>query len=213
MENSIEISDVKKRVIEQSLKLFLKYGVKSITMNDIAKECGISKRTLYENFNDKDELLSLCLKTMNVFTRKERRLMEQNSSDVLDYFLKSAKHLGEQTNQINPNFYRELNKFYPNVAKEQLDYAENTVFPEMLNLLQRGIAEGVFRYDINTNLVAHLLMGQFDYIANSDFSEKVKTPISEILQTIIFHFVRGVATEKGLKKIEEFEANSRSIFA
>ena len=99
MENSIEISDLKKRVIEQSLKLFLKYGVKSITMNDIAKECGISKRTLYENFNDKDELLSLVLKTMNAYTRKERRSLEENSSDVLDYFMKSVKHFGEKTDR------------------------------------------------------------------------------------------------------------------
>ncbi len=213
MENSIEISDLKKRVIEQSLKLFLKYGVKSITMNDIAKECGISKRTLYENFNDKDELLSLVLKTMNAYTRKERRSLEENSSDVLDYFMKSVKHFGEKTNQINPNFYRELNKFYPNIAKEQADYAENTVIPEMIHLVQRGIAEGVFRYDINTNLVVQLLMGQFEYISVSDFAEKVKLPMSEIFQTTIVQFVRSIATEKGLKTIEEFEANSRGIFA
>lgn len=213
MENSIEISDVKKRVIEQSLKLFMKYGVKSITMNDIAKECGISKRTLYENFSNKDELLSLCLKTMNAFTRKERRSMEENSSDVLDYFMKSVKLLGERASQINPNFYRELNKFYPEIAKEQKDYSENTVFPEMIHLIQRGIAEGVFRYDINTNLIAQLLFGQFEHVTNSDFSEKVNVPMSEILQTIIIQFVRSIATEKGLKSIETFEAESKGIFA
>jgi TetR/AcrR family transcriptional regulator, cholesterol catabolism regulator len=204
MENSIEIKDVKKRVIEESVKLFMKYGVKSITMNDIAKECGISKRTLYENFTDKDELLSLCLNMMNAYARAERQILEKSSSDGLDFFIQSVQHLGEKTNQMNPNFYRELNKFYPEIAKQQIEYVENTLFPEAMQLLERGIEEGVFRKDINTNLMTRLLIGQFDYIVNSDFADKVKMPMSEIMQTIILQFVRGIATKKGLKNIEQF---------
>lgn len=208
----MQINGVKKRILEESMKLFMKYGVKTITMNDIAKECGISKRTLYENFKDKDELLSLCLKTMNAYTQRERHMMQENSTDVVNYFMQTVNRLGERASQINPNFYRELNKFYPKIAKDQIEYTENTIFPEITHLIERGIAEGVFRQDIKIDLVARLLLGQFDYIANSDFAEKVKLPMSEILKTIIFQFVRGIATKKGITIINDFENREQNAF-
>ncbi len=199
-----EITDVKKRIIQESLKLFMKYGVKSITMNEIAQSCGISKRTLYENFEDKDELLSICVKTMNAHTRNENQLLEDKSKNVLDFFMQSVQQFGEKTSQVNPNFFRELNKFHPNIAKEQLEHVENTVIPDMTELIQKGIAEGVFRTDINIELIIRLLLSQFDSIINSDFIEKVKVPVTEIFQTVVLHFVRSIATSKGLKNIEAF---------
>lgn len=199
-----EITDVKKRIIEESLKLFMKYGVKSITMNEIAQSCGISKRTLYENFEDKGQLLSICVKTMNAHSRNENQLLEEKSKNVLDFFMQSVQQLGEKTSQVNPNFYRELNKFHPNIAKEQLEHVENTVIPQMTELIQKGIAEGVFRTDINIDLIIRLLLSQFNSIINSDFIEKVKVPIPEIFQTVILQFVRSIATQKGLKNIEAF---------
>lgn len=201
-----EISEVKTRVIGESLKLFLKYGVKSITMNDIAKSCGISKRTLYETFHDKDELLEICIKTMNGISSNERRSWERESTDVLDFFMKSVQRMAERSNQINPNFYREMHKFYPRIAAMQLDHIETTVLPETAALIQKGIEEGLFRPGLDTEMVSRLLVGQFDYVVNSNFAEKVTKPISEILKVIIQNFVRGIATEKGLRKIEAFEA-------
>ncbi len=204
MITTTEITDVKKRIIEESLKLFMKYGVKSITMNEIAQSCGISKRTLYENFEDKDELLSICVKTMNAHSRNENQLLEDKSKSVLDFFMQSVQQLGEKTSQVNPTFFRELHKFHPNIAKEQLEHVENTVIPHMTALIQKGIAEGVFRTDINIELIIRLLLSQFDHIINSDFIEKVKVPVPQIFQTVILHFVRSIATQKGLKNIEAF---------
>lgn len=197
------MEEVKKRIIDEAIKLYIKHGIKSVTMNDVSQHCGISKRTLYEHVQDKEHLLTICVQMMNAESMRQRRDLEAQASNVLEYFMLTAGHLADISIRINPNFFRELNKFHPKVAQIQEEYTQTVVMPDFVRLIQKGVDEGVFLNNKNVLLSAMLFLGQFQYIFNADFVEKSGFPIHEILQNAIYTFCRGIASQKGLEIMEE----------
>lgn len=205
MKKELEVSDIKQRIIEESIKLFVKYGAKSITVNDIAAGCGISKRTLYENFADKELLLSTCVKVMNAQSRVNSTILEKNSTDVLDFLIKTILLIGDASQQISPSFYRELKKFYPKIAVEFSEFQEEITIPQTILILEKGKQEGWILQNTSSELAIRLLLGQVHSLIYSDIAEKVKTPINKLLQIVILQFARGIATDKGLKRLSSLE--------
>jgi len=201
------MEDVKIRIIEASIKLYVKHGIRAVTMNDISQHCGISKRTLYEHVADKEQLLTICVQMMNAESIRERNALKAQSSNVLEYFMLTAQHLADLSIRINPNFFRELDKFHPKVAKIQEEYTQSIVLPDFIRLIQKGVEEGVFIDRPSITLSAMLFFGQVQYLVHSDFVEKLGFSVHEVLQNALYTFSRGIASQKGLDIIEKMTPN------
>ena len=195
---------VKQRIIEEASELFGRSGLKSITMDDLARHLGISKRTIYENFKDKEELLIACIDAFHVrnmaFTEKVFLEAENVAEAILTMLQKNA----ERATQQQFNMMMDIRKYYPQVYKERLTNLTIHKNHEMEQMIQRGISEGVFRESLNPKVIAHFFSRQFEDIARTvRYLEEFS--LSDIFENITIPFLRGLCTSKGMEIIDRYK--------
>ncbi len=188
----------RKDIIIDALDLFSRYGVKGVSMDQIARSSNISKRTLYEYFEDKGHLLSDALEYNYVEHINLIKRLEIDSDSVIDLFFYFYDKIMEMPRWYSPKFYDDLKK-YPGVKEIQDRY--RIVFHEIfLNWLKKGVEEGVFVGDLNFEILVLLTRSYSKMIrpsqAFSQFSSR------EVYNTIILIFLRGICTAKGNERLE-----------
>lgn len=171
-------------------------------MSDIANELGISKRTLYEVFRDKEELLETCIKSRMEKTDREIETLFSNSNDVIETLMRIyARHLQEMRN-VNQTLMHDLKKYHPQIYKK-IEERQKTGLCNFIPLFKKGIEQGLIRDNINWEITLWLLKSQFKTVMGDDNhipTDKYST--EEFCQTIIFNFIRGIATPLGSEKMD-----------
>lgn len=197
--------ELKERIIEKAGDLFLQYGVKNVSMDEIASSLGISKRTIYENFKDKEDILLSFLVEFSERRKKVFASLVQESDNVVEIFIKIIEE-HQDTPLSSVKFFEDIEKYYPRAAhliKEQ--YQNNNV--KLREFLQQGIKEGYVREDLNVSVAAFLVEeGTYTYIRAS-YLEKPRFSFNEFFYTMMINFVRGILTAKGIEIIDTYLAN------
>ncbi len=193
--------EIKEKIISFSRTQFLKYGIRSVTMDMIADQMGISKRTIYEKFSNKDELLENCI----LEAQKEQKIMMEEmfsgSSNVIEATLKFIKIQINAINSINPVFLIELKKYYTEIWTK-INSKEESGIAMIKSLIQKGVDEKLFRNDINIEIISRLINEQFKLLNNQDLFPEDQFSKAEIFENIAINFLRGIATDKGLEVIK-----------
>ena len=191
---------LKKQVLKTAYNLFSQYGIKSVSMDDIARNVGMSKRTLYEYFNDKEEVLVQGIEfTYGKFRSYLEKLMDEGHS-ALDTILLFYDELMRNPRWYSPRFYEDLRR-YPNAQKKMEE--RRVDFPKQCALLfKKGVNEGDFHPDINFEIIVLLVKSQIKMTMPS--MECSIHTIKEIYDTVLFTFLRGICTEKGRLKLERY---------
>src|SRR5690606_31703206 len=193
------MEEIKQRIVSTAGQLFMRHGVKSITMDDVAKECGMSKRTLYEYFADKESLLIACIEAFIAYKRAEHEEFLKESDNVIEALIKSFKRSLE-LQDISPLFFVEVRRFYPNVAKTHAARAENARCEDSMKFLKLGIKQGLFRKELNIDIVVDILASMERSMSElaADIIYNKKFDLKEYIMTFLFYFLRGLSTEKGI---------------
>lgn len=170
-------------------------------MSDVANASGISKRTLYEAFHDKEELLDICFEENIKKSEMEIDEIVKSSEDVIETMMRIyTKYLSEMQNANKSTVY-DLKKYHPSIYKKiECKQAEDT--NSFIPLFQRGVEQGFIRKDLNIEITIWLLKSQFRALIENNFPSD-KYSAGEIIRIIMLNFIRGIATLKGLEKIEK----------
>lgn len=187
------------KVIDYASKIFFKQGIKSVTMDDIAHRLCMSKRTLYQLFSDKEELLLACLKRSELRHHQRILSISNHSSNVLEILLKDFDYKLKKIGNISLQFVNDLPK-YPQ-AMAYLQEQSERHHHRAIEFLQQGVEQGVFRSDINFEIVYKIASQQADLI-HKDIIEHFAP--AEILLNFFFVYLRGCTTEKGTAMMDEF---------
>ncbi|MBN2747806.1 MAG: TetR/AcrR family transcriptional regulator [Bacteroidales bacterium] len=198
--------EIRDKIILGSSKMFIKFGIRSITMDMIAEQLGISKRTIYENFTDKNELLKYSLEAGMVEQKAVVEEIFKNSENVIDAMLKTIKHNANTLKSINPLFFFDIQKYYPELYKLLIKKNDRQKISRLIEMLNKGIQEKIIRNEINVEIVAILIAEQFKMIGNQEIFPEDKFSKIEIFENISINFIRGIATEKGLSLIEKYNS-------
>ncbi len=196
-------ANVKERVIKTAANLFVRHGIKAITMDYIAGQMGMSKRTLYENFKDKDSLLLSCIQYLDEEGKKEVDEIKKKSTNSIEIFLLVYQSELQKLRLANQNFFSDLKKYHPSVSAYYEADKEKSK-ENFILLLERGIYEGYIREDLNMEIITFLLGAQLEMLIKSDSIDLNKYSFMEVFETIFMNFVRGIATSKGVAFIDEF---------
>ena len=147
--------------------MFLCNGIKSVTMDMIASQLGISKRTLYENFKEKNELLLACLESQEMERRARLEVYFANRKNVIDLLLNVYEDILRFMRNTSPMFFVDMERYYPRV-NDKYENDKECHKQATVDLLKEGVGEGVIRADINMEIVATLLTFQFELLKKSD---------------------------------------------
>lgn len=199
--------DVKERVITEATRMFSEMGIKSVRMDDIAVACGISKRTLYENFADREDLVRQSI--YYHIRRHEEKMIDQMkaASNVIDEFWIMFGH-GSEFGASTKMVALDLIKYYPQIFDEVMRTHYDNIVIKSEQRLRRGIGQGLFLQCIDTSFMAKSLT-RYLYGLHQDFSDIVisahvddNKPEPRPLQFAIMFFLRGITTEKGREYID-----------
>ncbi len=196
--------DVREKIIIEAAKLYFMHGVKKVKMDTIAGKLKISKRTIYENFRNKDILIR---ETIDLNQREQMKINTQildNSENIIEAVLKLLKSGSEILSQINPNYFADLRRLYPVIWKEKIQEGKAQTFNLIMSLLKKGKKQGVYKEDINEEIISLILIEQLFMISDPGIFPPAKYKISEVYENIIISMTRGVATKHGIELLENY---------
>lgn len=192
------------RIVAGASELFRIYGTKAVTMDMLAQELGISKRTIYEKFKDKDELLHAVLKCM---LQKQREIMEamiNSESNVLIAFFKHGKRMREHFGSMNPVLRSDLKRFHAEVV-DKIKSSCGSSYENSLSFIKRGMEQGVLRSDIDPDIVNRCLQGLGRMMSDPEVFPPESFDQVSITRNVMINYLRGIATDAGLKVIEDYK--------
>jgi AcrR family transcriptional regulator len=191
----------RERILKGAEELFFRYGIKSVTMDDIAKHLGISKKTIYLSFEDKDEVVhTLMLHKLQEDEEKYKHLSQKAGNIIEEIFL-IMDHMGILMGQINPNAFYDLQKYHPKSWNLMKTFKENCIQRMVEDALVKGIKDGIVRTDINPKIMAKLRMEEVEMGFNPVLFPPDKFRVLEVQLSLIDHFLHGICTLKGHKLI------------
>lgn len=192
-------------ILQEAEKLFMKFGLRSVTMDDIAKHLGMSKKTLYVNFKDKNDLVN------HLFSRmlKEDECCLENctegSENAIDEVFRIMNYLKESLSGINPIVFYDLEKYHAEANNLMNDFKEEYIFNKCKLNLERGIQEKLFREDISLDILATFRVRQINYAFESELVRSGKYSVYQVILELTYHFLFGIATLKGYELITEYK--------
>ncbi len=190
---------LKGRILETAMKAFAEQGVRAVRMDDIAQMLSISKRTLYEIYGDKEELLYQGVVHFDQEQKKSMSNFMQQAGSVMDIIIEVYQRRVVRTGTVNPQFYEDIQK-YPKVTN-YLNNEREHAYVNFVGLLQRGADEGYFRKNIDYELVAQIFNAINRHVMSQHLLKKYST--QQLFDNMLLIPLRGYCTPKGLQIIEK----------
>ncbi|MCK5068200.1 MAG: TetR/AcrR family transcriptional regulator [Bacteroidales bacterium] len=194
---------VRERIIVESGELFGKYGIRSMTMDALAEEMGISKRTIYERFKDKDTLLLEVIKHYKNQTREQAYDLIDKSDNVIEALFRIMKQTISQVSQMNPIFFHDFRKYHKGVFKEFAHPGDIRDYSITQKLFETGMEQGVFRDDLHLDIVNRALHSLFDLFGHDSSLVEAGFDRRDLFEHMIIPYFRGLSTKKGRKLLQE----------
>ena len=191
---------LKSRILEAAMRAFAEKGIRAVKMDDVAAELGISKRTLYEIYATKEDLIYEGVRQYRELVRVQMEVVARESENVMEILLKVYQLKVNEFRMTNPLFYSDLVK-YPRVLRF-LNRENQRTRSSYQKFLDRGVMEGYFRDDINFELVSRMFDALGRYITTQQLYKQFS--MQELFNNFVFVSLRGLCTEKGIMALDHF---------
>ena len=191
-------------ILNKAKDLFFTYGLKSVSMDDIAKDAGVSKKTIYKDFEAKSALVQhLVLNLLGVHTEALKNCAA-TAKDAIDEVVLYTQRPFDSIALINQSFFYELEKFFPVEWKQVTEHRKQVLVPSILSNLEKGIAEDLYRSDLNLQLVAEVRVQQILTALNPRTFNERKLQGSQLILQLSELYLQSIATPKGKKLIHKY---------
>ena len=200
---------VKEHIVQESIKLFLKYGLKSVTMDDIAKHLSMSKKTIYLHFDDKEDIIIQA--TSRVF-EEEMHVMgeiESKAENAVEHLYQQTLFLRERIRNTSVIALHDMKKYYQKAWTKYMCFKHEGIYNSVVRNLKRGISEGLFRKDINPDILAKFRIAQIELSFEEDVFDSNSFTLVEIHEQLFQHFSYGILSEEGLKLFKTYKQKNQ----
>lgn len=191
----------KEEIIDIALERFLNDGIQSITMKQFTEPMGISTKTIYAMFTSKAALLKTCLITHYSRFFTELSKIASDANDEMGAVIKIIDKSVELEFKINPQFYRDLNKYYPELQNEAIS-SQSKLLTSWGNIIDKGKKNGLFLPEINKDVFWITFQQLYSGITRENFYEDLGLSGQELIKNTVLVFIRGICTKQGLQKLE-----------
>lgn len=199
------------RIILGGEELFLKAGIKSVTMDDIAKHLGMSKKTIYQFFRDKNELVIALVQKKLKEDEKQMEEIVSNSGNVIEGMINMMKCSEDIFSRINPIVIHDLQKYHPDAWKQFQNFKSGVMVQTLEELLKKGIEQGYIRADIDVKIIARMRMIQVEMGFNTAVFPHSEFNVWKVQQQFHEHFNYGICTLEGHKLLNEYRSPREQI--
>lgn len=198
--------DTRLKIIAAAAELFRTYGIRAVTMDMLATNMGISKRTIYEKFNDKDELLVGVLKWMSEKQKEMNVRVFKESENVIAGVFRLFILMNEHFRAMSPAFKLDMEKYHNDIINKLKETGEMPYSNDNAEMLKRGIKEGLFRRDIDISISNKCLLEMLRMSADNNTFNTENLSKAVVFRDFYINYLRGISTPRGLELINYYEA-------
>ena len=193
------------RIRQKAHELFMQYGLRSVSMDDIANGMGISKKTIYHYYADKDELVEAVMESE--FKKNEGicDFDRNNSKNAVHEIFLAMDMTVELFRSMNPSLIFDMQKYHPKAFIKFHKYKNDFLYNVILVNINRGIKEGLYREEINVDIMSRFRVETMMIAFNVEFNSKLKNTMAEIEEEVILHFLFGLVSLKGYKMVVKYQ--------
>lgn len=188
---------MKERILTAAEQLFWKYGVRSVTMEDIAKQLGISKKTIYQHFTDKEAILYQVMQKKIDSDVTEMHCVATETTNPIEELLMVLEMMRRNQHEVSPNLLIDIKRYYPQAFGLFWQHMDQHLMKHILENIQKGVSQELYRSDINPAILARMRVEQIELAFNNDFFPTNQYSMLEVQRELMHHFVRGMLTEQG----------------
>jgi TetR/AcrR family transcriptional regulator, cholesterol catabolism regulator len=202
------MNSVRSNVIAKAQELFMTYGFKSVTVDDIAKASGISKKTLYEHFTDKDDIVNAVLASIDQTMNQDELAIAKKSANAIEEVIGLMWLFEAKFRAMSPNCIPDLQKYYPSCF---LQWQDNRVEMEerIKRNLKRGIKENLYRKNINVEIMSFVRVEEIMFVMTNNAAMKRFSFVDLQIQ-MLESFLYGISSLKGHELIKTITTIQKS---
>lgn len=195
--------DKRQEIVEKVWALYNEYGIRSVTMDDVVHELGISKKTLYQFFTDKSELVKATLNCESNLRKTQHKDAVEGITNAIEEMLKYYDFQMRMIKEHNPSLTYDLKKYYPEIHAEFLQQKRKGIYEGVLSNLKRGKSEGLYRNDLDEEIVARLNLMRIEALINTGIfnNEEIMTP--SFFKELFKYHMYGIVNDYGRKILEQ----------
>lgn len=198
----IELDQKEQKLYMDAGKVFMRFGIRSVTMDDIARHLRVSKKTLYQYVKDKSDLVTRCLTLDCNFAENSIKEILAKKMNAIDENFAISSYMIEELKGIHPSIFYDLEKYYPEGLETMNELRHQFVAEVMASNIERGIQEGLYRDDLKVEIVTALWVNRLNILFEPDNALLQHFSIPEVYEQMFIHHIRGIASAKGIKYFE-----------
>lgn len=197
--------ETKERIQKKAHELFMQYGIRSVSMDDIASQLGISKKTIYQFFSDKNEMVDAVMDEEVNKTHHDCEFCRRQAKDAIDEIFLTMEQIHEQFSHLNPMVLYDMEKFHPSAFEKFRRMKEDFLLQIIVQNMKRGIKEELFRDDINIEMMSRYRVETMMVPFAMAASAPTKYNLADVAKETMEHFLYGLTTLKGHKLINKYK--------
>lgn len=197
--------DIKDRIMSGAGELFVRYGVRSVTMDDIAHHLGISKKTLYQHFADKDDIVT---SSMEIYINKrcgEFEKVKAKVKDAIEELVVLSQRMRESLKSANSSLLYDIQKYHRNAWDAWMRYRNTYIRDSVIQNLREGIEQGFYRDDIQPEIIATIRLELIQLGFDERLFPQQQFSTAEVQEQLLDHFTQGILTTKGKKLYDKYK--------
>ena len=183
--------------------VFMRYGIKSVNMDDVARELKMSKKTLYKYVRDKLDLVCQVMKGHCDLEVSTLANLVTDSENAIDELILISNYVSGQLNEVHPSIHYDLQKYYPEAWEVFYEHKNGYVLECVMLNLKRGIEEGLYRENINAEILSRLYVAKIDMVFDPAVFPTRQFRFSEVHREMVRYHIRGIASDKGIEYLQE----------
>ena len=187
----------------------MRYGVRSISMDDIARHLSVSKKTLYQHFADKEEIVTMTCKAHLDRNAQEFQSIRHNAKNAIEELFQLSVCLKRNMQDMNPSLLFDLQKYHPKAWSVWLNHKNKFIRESVVRNLRQGIEEGYFRPELDPDIIAAVRLEMVQLAFNEEIFPRERFRLTEVQMQIFDHFVFGLLTDKGRRLYIKYKENKQ----
>ena len=198
-------NELKTSILQRAMDMFQRYGLRAMTMDDVCRELSMSKKTLYQYFSNKADLVDQAVR--HVFSMHQRSMDQIGAEheNAIDRMINRYSFLMRMMESHGPNMMFPLKKYYPKTYEWLFAQRQQTMMNALVQTLRDGQAQRLFREDLNPELVARIHLTTMVGLADADLNSETLSQRRALIWTAISLFIRSISTAQGLQYFNELK--------
>ncbi|NNC82525.1 MAG: TetR/AcrR family transcriptional regulator [Flavobacteriales bacterium] len=197
------VEQKEEQLIFRALGVFMRFGIKSVTMDDMAKKLGVSKKTLYLYVRDKDELVRKCLQLRCDMECQHIDVITERDLNAIDEMFEISQFISSMLRELHPSIHYDLEKYHSESFSQVMEQHMKHVYRVMSSNLKKGMEEGLYRDDLNVDVITKIYIRKVDVVFDAEVFPPEEISFEEVYKIMFRYHILGVASHKGIAYFDQ----------